>query len=100
MLLFLCRMSFSLLFTGGNMLEDRIFGGVTNRGLTMLFYFVVLLLLAAPGLVLAVAFAASGLLPLSGTAVALLAMTVCNVPMSLLALFLARGIFAQAELNR
>jgi hypothetical protein len=99
-LLFLCRISFSLLFTGGNMLEDRIFGGVTNRGLTMLFYFVVLLLLSAPGLVLAVVFAVSGILPMSGTAVALLAMTVCNVPMALLALFLARGIFAQAELNR
>ena len=49
---------------------------------------------------MAVVFAASGLLPMSGTAVALLAMAVCNVPMALLALFLSRGIFAQAELNR
>ena len=99
-MLFLCRVSFSLLFTGGNMLEDRIFGGVTNRMLTMLFYLLVLLVLAAPGIVLAVALAIWGGLPISGTAAALLAMAVCNVPMSLLALFLSRGIFAQAELNR
>ena len=55
---------------------------------------------AAPGIVLAVALAIWGGLPISGTAAALLAMAMCNVPMSLLALFLSRGIFAQAELNR
>ena len=48
------RVSFALLFTAGNVCVERVFGMVRSKTLIFLFYFLVLLLMAIPGIVAAV----------------------------------------------
>ena len=50
----LARISFSLLFTAGNVLVERVFGTVSSKVLIFFFYFFSLLVLAIPGVVLGV----------------------------------------------
>ena len=86
--------TYAYLFTAGNLVTERVFGGMTVKALIFLFYFVVLILMAAPGVVAAI-FAAmvmpdwTALLILSGV----------NVLITLLAIFACRNILASAELN-
>lgn len=41
--------SFGLLFTAGNVLSQRVFGGMSNRGVTMFLYMFMIVLIVAPG---------------------------------------------------
>ena len=91
----LARISFSLLFTSGNILVERVFGTVRSKGLILFFYFVALMLLAVPGIALGVVLL--GLFP--GAIGMLLGMLVCNVPVALLVTFLCRNLLQYAELN-
>jgi len=92
------RCSFSLLFTAGNVLERRVFGSSGSRVYTFFFYFVTLVVVAAPGVALGII--ASSLLPsLNGIVVSMLAIAACNLPMSALILFLCRNMLSYAELN-
>jgi hypothetical protein len=93
----LARLSFAFLFTAGNIVVERLWGGVTSRMLVVLLYFAAASLLAAPGIVLAVWL--TGVLGES-VAVLLLALTAANIPASLLALFLCRNMLEYAELNQ
>ncbi len=47
---FLAYASFGFLFTAGNILSQRIFGGMANRGLVAFLYIILLLLLLTPGI--------------------------------------------------
>ena len=91
------RISFSLLFTAGNVLVERVFGMVTSKTLIFLFYFLALLLMAIPGIVVAVV--CSVVVPVMSVAVGLLAMAVVNVVVSVLVLWLCRNLLQYAELN-
>ena len=91
----LARISFSLLFTSGTILVERVFGTVRSKGLILFFYFVALMLLAVPGIALGVVLL--GLFP--GAIGMLLGMLVCNVPVALLVTFLCRNLLQYAELN-
>lgn len=91
----LARISFSLLFTAGNILVERVFGTVRSKGLILFFYIVSLMLLAVPGVVLGIVLLE--LLP--GAIGMLLGMTACNVPIALLVVFLCRNLLQYAELN-
>ncbi|MGI6255348.1 MAG: putative ABC exporter domain-containing protein [Acutalibacter sp.] len=93
----LARVSFSLLFTAGNVLVERVFGMVTSKSLIFLFYFLALILMAVPGIVAAVICAI--LVPAFEIAAALLAMAVVNVGISVLVLWLCRNLLQYAELN-
>ena len=96
----LARISFSILFTGGNLIVDRIWGGGSSKIFTMMLYFAVLLLLAAPGVILAVVLSTAGVFASMGENVPIfLSMIVCNIPVSLLAFYLCRNMLQYAELN-
>lgn len=86
--------TYAYLFTAGNLVTERVFGTVTVKALTFFFYFVVLIILAIPGIATAVLVVIS--LP---EWCALLALSGANVLVTLLAMFLCRNILACAEMN-
>lgn len=47
----LARISFELLFMSGNVLSSRIFGTILSKGLLFFLYFLLMILLAAPGII-------------------------------------------------
>lgn len=93
----LARISFALLFTAGNVLVERVFGVVHSKVLTSLFYFLALLLMAIPGIVLGVVLFSFASLP--GLVGVLLGMMLANIPISLLVFFLCRNLLQYAELS-
>ena len=93
----LARISFSLLFTSGNMLVERVFGTVRSKGLILFFYIISLMVMAVPGIILG-AFA-MGMELLPGAVGMLLGMIAANVPIALLVMFLCRNVLQYAELN-
>lgn len=93
----LARISFALLFTAGNVLVERVFGMVSSKTLIFLFYFLALLLMTVPGIVLAVVI--SIVLPAYEVAAALAGMTAVNVVIAVLVLWLCRNLLQYAELN-
>lgn len=93
--------SFGFLYTASNVAAKRIFGGVANRGIVLLLYFALLILLIAPGIIGAVwvygiqepsvgSFipAACGL-PIAGW----------NILISILLLYACRNLLGTAEQN-
>lgn len=95
----LARISFTMLFIAGNVIVTRIWSGNSSKAIVMMLYIFVMLLLAAPGVVLAIVAGAAGLVLISGMSTAFLIMTVCNVLASLLGFFLCRNMLQYAELN-
>lgn len=95
----LARLSFSWLFLAGNILVERVFGTVSSKVLVFFFYFTALIILALPGIIVAVVLTSLGITVISATATMLLAMAFCNVPIALLVLYLCRNILQYAELN-
>lgn len=91
------RVSFALLFTAGNVCVERVFGMVQSKTLIFLFYFLVLLLMAIPGIAACVV--CSILLPVWGAAAGLLGMAVINAAIAVLVLWLCRNLLQYAELN-
>ena len=86
--------SYAYLFIAGNLVTERVFGGTTVKALVFLFYFIVLILMAAPGI--AAAIFASFVLP-EWTALLLLAAV--NALVTLLGVFLCRNILSTVEFN-
>lgn len=86
--------TYAYLFTAGNLVTERIFGTVTIKALIFIFYFVVLIVLAIPGI--AAAIFASIVMP---EFAALLILAGVNVLVTLLCIFLCRNILASAEMN-
>lgn len=93
----LARISFALLFTAGNILVERVFGTVSSKALILFFYFLVLILMAIPGI--AVGIVLSIFTPLPGFVGAFLGMAAVNVLISLVVLYLCRNLLQYAELN-
>lgn len=93
----IARISFSFLFTAGNVVVERVFGTVSSKALIFLFYFLVLIIMAIPGGALAILI--SVLLPAAPLLVILTVFAVGNVAVSLLALYLCRNMLQYAELN-
>lgn len=92
------RITFSLLFTSGNVLVERVFGMVTSKVLIFFFYFIVLLIMTVPGIVVGVIL--SFALPQLGQlAPALIGISLVNVVISVLVLWLCRNLLQYAELN-
>ena len=89
------RITFALLFISGNMLVERIFGSVRSKGLMLFFYFVAMMLLAAPGIILGALMTTL----LSGGTGMLLGMALANVPIAVLVMFLCRNLLRYSEYN-
>ena len=90
------RVSFACLFVAGNIAVERIWGGSASKMTVMLLYFGVLLLMAAPGIVLAVLVSSLGL-PAGEDAAILLSLTAANILVSLLVFYLCRNVLQYAE---
>ena len=93
----LARFSFSLLFAAGNIIVERFWSGA-SKVLTFFLYFMVMVVLSAPGVALAMVIS-SNLLLLSENFTIFLVMAIVNIPVSLLVLFLCRNMLQYAELN-
>ena len=85
---------YAYLFTAGNLVTERVFGSMTVKALIFLFYFVVLILMAVPGV--AAAIFAGKVMP---EWCALLVLSGVNVLVALLGVFACRNILSSAELN-
>ena len=92
----LARISFSLLFTAGNVLVERVFGTVSSKVLIFFFYFLALILMAVPGIILGSVLLAAASLGYPGL---FLGMALLNVLISVLVLYLCRNLLQYAELN-
>lgn len=90
------RVSFACLFVAGNIAVERIWGGSASRMTVMLLYFAVLLLMAAPGIALAILLSPLGLL-MGEDAAILLSLMAANIPVSLLVFYLCRNVLQYAE---
>ncbi|MGI6004744.1 MAG: putative ABC exporter domain-containing protein [Christensenellales bacterium] len=92
----LARFGFSALFMAANILHMRLFGSMTNKGLTIAFYFLTVFILAMPGIVMAIVF---GLVMSLGAGLPLAMTFVWNLLISGIILFACRNLLNVAELN-
>lgn len=93
------RVSFALLFTTGNIVLERVFGGIRVRALVMFFFFLVTLIMVIPGIVLAVLLETMGVFILVEFGSILVGLIVGNIVASVFTLFLCRNLLQYAELN-
>lgn len=86
------RMSFSLLYMVGSMVQERLFAGIRAKMLVLMIYIIIMLLMMAPGVVLTVLWGTS-------LAMGLLILAATNVCVAVLALFLCRNVMNYAEMQ-
>ena len=91
----LARAGFGPLYMGGNILCQRVLGGLASRALSFVFYFMILMVLLLPSV-----FVGLGLGFLLGIPAGLLGTAVCNVLLTALLLWLCRNMLDCAELNQ
>jgi len=91
-LFMLVRLSFAFLFTAGNMLVERIAGGLLIKWITMIIYFLVMVILAIPGILL-------GILMSSVNITYMLGMILGNVLVGVLVFYMCRNVLKYVELN-
>lgn len=91
--------TFSFLFLTSNILEERLFGGSGSKFIMIFFYIVALLVLSAPGIILAVVLSVAQIVIITPTVTSFLTISICNLLLSALVLFLCRNILQYAELN-
>lgn len=91
----LAHFSYAYLMLSGNLVCERVFGRVNMKALIFVFYFLVEILVCAPGIVAAVMLSINNAAP----PIWLLALAGTNAIISLLAIFLCRGILNYAELK-
>jgi hypothetical protein len=94
------RVSFAMLFTAGNIAVERLWGGSSSKSIVMLLYFTLLIVMAVPGIVLAVIASAAGVVIIDKDVSILLALIICNIPVSLVTMLLCRNMLQYAELNQ
>lgn len=99
MVAILARMGFGILFMAGNVLIERILGPITSKILVMVLYFLIMIAIAVPGLVLAIVLVAMQQMA-DATLIGLLITVVWNILASTLILFLCRNMLSFAELNQ
>ncbi len=93
------HVSYSYVLTAVNLVTERVFGGTASKTLVFLFYFIVLAVLVAPGIIAVLAVGSSGFVMLSAEFTGCLVLTIVNALVALLAIFLCRNMLAHAELN-
>ncbi len=93
----IARISFSLLFVAGNLLLEKLFAGMKLKALLIMLYFLTMLLLVSPGAVLAIVLVSNKILLLSAAVTALSVLTVMNLVLSPLILFLCRNVLDNPE---
>lgn len=92
------RMTYALLFQSGNLLLERFWSGA-SKVLIMLLYFLILILLTLPGILIAIFLTVFLSLP-GGATTGLLVAGIVNIPVALLLLYLLRNMLQYAEYTR
>jgi hypothetical protein len=95
----LARITYSMLFTAGNVIVERLWGGAVSKMLVMFLFFATMIVLAAPGAVLAVILSSAEFIIVSEDVTVFLSMIICNIPIALTGLYLCRNMLQYAELN-
>lgn len=93
------RITFAFLFMAGNIMVQRVFGASSIKALIFFFYFFSLMVMALPGILLAIFVTLQGIQLISLTVTALLAMSFANIPVALLVFYLCRNMLQYAELS-
>ena len=93
----IARISFSLLFVAGNLLLEKLFAGMKLKALLIMLYFLTMILLVSPGAVLAIILLNSEIIFLSATITALSVLTLMNLVLSPLILYLCRNVLDNPE---
>ena len=90
------RFGYGVFFIAGNILVERLLGSLGSKTVILMLYFLIMLLLATPGVILAfiAAFIFGG-----SVSAALLVTLVWNLLLSALLFFLCRNMLSYAELN-
>ncbi|PKM73795.1 MAG: hypothetical protein CVU91_01725 [Firmicutes bacterium HGW-Firmicutes-16] len=92
------RMTFSFLFIASSIAIERLWGGSLSKVAGLLIYFVVDILLSAPGIVLAVVLSASGITLFSSDITSVMSITLMNIPVASLIIYSCRNVLQYAEL--
>ncbi|MEA4823807.1 MAG: putative ABC exporter domain-containing protein [Clostridiaceae bacterium] len=95
----LAGFSFDVLFLAGYVLVERLFSSMTSKALSMFVFFLTMIILAAPGGVLAFLLYTFGLILISASFTVFLTLFFVNVVLSLIVIFACRNMLAYAELN-
>lgn len=93
------RFTFTYLFIAGNILVERVFGTVSTKMLIFFFYFVSLIVMALPGVGLAVLLSLLQIQLISAVITTMLTLSLCNVAVTILVFYLCRDVLQYAELN-
>ena len=91
------RISFSILFVAGNLLLEKLFAGMKLKVLLIMLYFLTMILLIAPGVALGIVLYSNGILFLSEAFTVLSVITVMNLMISPLILYLCRNVLNNPE---
>lgn len=92
------RMIYAFLFQSGNLLLERFWSGA-SKVLIMFLYFLILILLTLPGILIAIFLTVFLSLP-GGVTTGLLVAGIVNIPVALLLLYLLRNMLQYAEYTR
>jgi hypothetical protein len=95
----IARFTYAYLFTAGNILVERVFGTVSAKVLVFFFYFLALMIMSLPGVVLAIVLNSLGIVLITDTFTVFLALAVTNTAVTLLVFYLCRNMLQYAELN-
>jgi type IV secretory pathway TrbD component len=93
------RISYGLLFTSGNIVVQRFFSGLTLKLLSLFFYFVTMVLLILPGIGVVALLMFLNIQILPANLQIFSALILCNLLMSLAAVFLCRNMLEYSEVN-
>lgn len=96
----IARISFSMLFTAGNVIVERLWGGAVSKVLVMFLFFAVMIALAIPGAILAIILSSVNMLIVNEDVTIFLSLIICNIPVSVLGLYLCKDMLQYAELNQ
>ncbi len=91
------RISFSILFVAGNLLLEKLFAGMKLKVLLIMLYFLTMILLIAPGVALGIVLYSNGILFLSEAFTVLSVITVMNLMISPLILYLCKNVLNNPE---
>lgn len=95
----IARISFGALFVAGDIAIERVWGGSLSRIAGFFLYLLCNIILALPGIVLAGVLYANGIAIGSIVITVFLAVTICNIPIAVLVLFLCRNMLTYAEIS-
>lgn len=93
------RLSFAALFLSGSIVVERIWGGSLSKAGGMLIYLLIDIVMAVPGIVLAIVLASVGVSPVSTIFTTAVCLAACNIPVSVLVLYLCRNMLQCAEVK-